>query len=186
MGELCPAWAPTCLAWVPAYVFCIPSLCVGPKRGAQTTPLTLTHTRHPLTCRRYGWCTRVHIGFDVPLAHQILAAADILLMPSRFEPCGLNQLYAMRYGTIPVAHATGGLSDTIEDYNPFSTGEGVWWHGCTAFGNGVRAHGGGRKPAWTCRGMVGPGSSTPRSAPLAGPLFTANPLPMLAMRSPRG
>ncbi|GJW04536.1 soluble starch synthase 1, chloroplastic/amyloplastic [Tanacetum coccineum] len=51
-----------------------------------------------------GW-----VGFNVPISHRITAGCDILLMPSRFEPCGLNQLYAMRYGTIPVVHGTGGL-----------------------------------------------------------------------------
>lgn len=56
------------------------------------------------------------IGFDEELAHQIEAGADIFLMPSRFEPCGLNQMYSLRYGTIPVVHATGGLDDTITDY----------------------------------------------------------------------
>lgn len=67
-------------------------------------------------------------GFSVPVAHRIIAGCDIILMPSRFEPCGLNQLYAMRYGTIPVAHATGGLKDTIEDFNPYAhemTGAGT-------------------------------------------------------------
>ena len=65
-----------------------------------------------------GW-----VGFSIPLSHRIMAGCDILLMPSRFEPCGLNQLFAMRYGTIPIAHATGGLRDTIEDYNPFAQGK---------------------------------------------------------------
>lgn len=57
----------------------------------------------------------VHIGFDEPLAHLIEAGADAFLMPSRFEPCGLNQMYSQRYGTPPVARATGGLADTIVD-----------------------------------------------------------------------
>lgn len=65
-----------------------------------------------------GW-----VGFSIPVSHRIVAGCDILLMPSRFEPCGLNQLFSMRYGTIPIAHATGGLRDTIEDYNPFADGE---------------------------------------------------------------
>ena len=58
-----------------------------------------------------------------PLAHQIEAGADIFLMPSLYEPCGLNQMYSMRYGTVPVVRATGGLDDTVQQYNP-ATGTG--------------------------------------------------------------
>jgi starch synthase len=57
----------------------------------------------------------VRIGYDNGLAHRIEAGADIFLMPSRYEPCGLNQMYSLRYGTVPVVRATGGLNDTIED-----------------------------------------------------------------------
>lgn len=67
-----------------------------------------------------GW-----VGFSVKMAHRITAGADVLLMPSRFEPCGLNQLYAMMYGTIPVVHAVGGLRDTVHQYDPYrDTGYG--------------------------------------------------------------
>ncbi len=57
----------------------------------------------------------VRIGFDNSLAHRIEAGADLFLMPSRYEPCGLNQMYSLRYGTVPVVRATGGLNDTIVD-----------------------------------------------------------------------
>jgi starch synthase len=60
----------------------------------------------------------VHIGFSEALAHLIEAGADIFLMPSRFEPCGLNQMYSLRYGTVPVVRAVGGLADTVTDYAP--------------------------------------------------------------------
>ena len=61
----------------------------------------------------------VHIGFDNPLAHRIEAGSDIFLMPSQYEPCGLNQIYSLRYGTVPVVRATGGLDDTIDEETGF-------------------------------------------------------------------
>jgi starch synthase len=61
----------------------------------------------------------VRIGFDNALAHRIEAGADVFLMPSRYEPCGLNQMYSLRYGTVPVVRATGGLDDTIGEDTGF-------------------------------------------------------------------
>jgi starch synthase len=66
---------------------------------------------------RYPERLGVKITFDNALAHRIEAGSDMFLMPSRYEPCGLNQIYSLRYGTIPVVRATGGLDDTIKDYN---------------------------------------------------------------------
>jgi starch synthase len=67
---------------------------------------------------------RAWLGFRESLAHRIEAGADLFLMPSRFEPCGLNQMYSQRYGTLPIVRATGGLDDTVENYDP-STGAGT-------------------------------------------------------------
>lgn len=69
----------------------------------------------------------VTVGYSEELAHRLLGAGDMLLMPSRFEPCGLTQFYAMRYGTVPVVHATGGLADTVMDcsYDGLVTGTGT-------------------------------------------------------------
>ena len=73
---------------------------------------------------KYSGSISLTIGFDDILAHKIYAGADIFLMPSLYEPCGLGQLIALRYGTIPAARRTGGLNDTITEYD-FSTGAGT-------------------------------------------------------------
>ena len=65
--------------------------------------------------QRYPTKVAVRIGFDQGLSHRIEAGCDFFLMPSRFEPCGLNQMYSLRYGTIPIVRITGGLDDTVID-----------------------------------------------------------------------
>jgi starch synthase len=65
---------------------------------------------------KYPEHCNVFIGYDESLAHLIYAGADFLLMPSRVEPCGLNQLYALRYGTMPIVRTTGGLKDSVIDF----------------------------------------------------------------------
>ncbi len=74
--------------------------------------------------RRFPGRAAYRDGHRNPLAHRIEAGADAFLMPSRFEPCGLNQMYSQRYGTLPVVRATGGLADTVEPWNP-ATGAGT-------------------------------------------------------------
>jgi len=71
-----------------------------------------------LLAQTYPASVGVKIGYDDALAHKIQAGADIFLMPSRYEPCGLNQMYSLRYGTVPVVRATGGLDDTIQNFDP--------------------------------------------------------------------
>jgi starch synthase len=58
----------------------------------------------------------VKIGYDEAVSHKVEAGADMFLMPSRYEPCGLNQIYSLKYGTVPIVRATGGLDDTIQEW----------------------------------------------------------------------
>jgi len=101
------------------------------------------HYQHELeaAARSYPHQIAVHIGFSEALAHRVEAGADLFLMPSRFEPCGLNQIYSLRYGTLPIVRRTGGLADTVVDAHDetitdqsatgfvfeHATGEGLWW-----------------------------------------------------------
>lgn len=76
-------------------------------------------------------------GFNEALAHRIEAGSDLFLMPSRYEPCGLNQMYSLRYGTVPVVRATGGLADSVKHFDPESgEGTGIVFHDFDA--NGLR------------------------------------------------
>ncbi len=76
---------------------------------------------------RYPDKAGAHIGYDNAMAHRIEAGCDLFLMPSLFEPCGLNQIYSLRYGTLPIVRATGGLEDTIDNFDPYG-----------GFGNGFK------------------------------------------------
>ncbi|KJR44023.1 glycogen/starch synthase, partial [Candidatus Magnetoovum chiemensis] len=74
-----------------------------------------------------------YIGYDNALAHKIEAGADFFLMPSRFEPCGLNQLYSLKYGTLPIVRAVGGLNDTVDNLEESTqNGTGFKFHDLTA------------------------------------------------------
>jgi starch synthase len=88
----------------------------GEKRFQE--PLAQWAAKHPA---QLG----LRLGYDEGLAHRIEAGADVFLMPSRFEPCGLNQLYSLRYGTVPIVHSVGGLADTVVDASEASLLEGT-------------------------------------------------------------
>ena len=79
------------------------------------------HTGFLQAAKRHRERISVTIGFEEPLAHKIYAGSDFFLIPSRYEPCGLGQLISMRYGSIPVGRSTGGLADTIQDFNPLTS-----------------------------------------------------------------
>jgi len=81
------------------------------------------HDLFSMIAQKYPQKTGIKIGFDNALAHKIEAGCDMFLMPSRYEPCGLNQMYSLKYGTIPIVRATGGLDDTVVNFNP-GTGKG--------------------------------------------------------------
>ena len=95
---------------------CLPKLLDG---GAQLAVLgsgeVELERRYQHLAERYPGRVSVTVRFDEALSHQVMAGADIFLMPSRFEPCGLNQMYGMRYGTPPVVRRTGGLADSVTD-----------------------------------------------------------------------
>jgi starch synthase len=96
--------------------------------GAQLAVLGSGEERYAAMLRalteRFPGRAGVRLGYDERLAHRIEAGADVFLMPSRYEPCGLNQLYSLRYGTVPVVHATGGLDDTVAEWDA-ATGTGT-------------------------------------------------------------
>ena len=92
------------------------------------------HIQHQLVNaqKMYPKNVHVHIGYDEALAHQLYAGSDFLIMPSRVEPCGLNQMYAMRYGTIPVVNSVGGLRDTVVDISQ-EDGYGIRFEGANVY-----------------------------------------------------
>ncbi len=109
----------------------------GPGQGAIPSVCSTMDVQFAIVGSGDAWCEdelrslsqrfrnfRAKIGYDEELAHLIEAGSDFFLMPSRYEPCGLNQMYSLRYGTLPIVHRTGGLADTVENYVQ-ETGDGT-------------------------------------------------------------
>ena len=98
------------------------------KRGIQMVILGTGEEKYQTALKaaaeKYPEQLAVHFKFDEKLAHLIEGGADMFLMPSRFEPCGLNQMYSLKYGTVPIVRETGGLADTVENVDP-QTGKGT-------------------------------------------------------------
>jgi starch synthase len=108
VAKLIPQWAPTSnIQWV----------ILG-------TGDPVYHQLFSDLAKRYPEKVAVRLEFSNQLAHRMEAGADIFLMPSRYEPCGLNQLYSLKYGTVPVVHATGGLADTITNLTDATLADG--------------------------------------------------------------
>jgi starch synthase len=83
------------------------------------------HSMFQRLAARYPQQVSIHLTFNVEMSQKMYAGSDMLLMPSRFEPCGLTQMLAMRYGSIPIVHCTGGLADTVQEFDPaHDTGNG--------------------------------------------------------------
>jgi starch synthase len=109
----------------------------GKGYGAVEQVLATMHVQVAVIGNGESWCEeelkrlsalypnfKAIIGYDERIAHLIEAGSDFFLMPSRYEPCGLNQMYSLRYGTLPIVHRTGGLADTVENYSQ-ETGDGT-------------------------------------------------------------
>lgn len=127
---------------------------------------------------RFPGRVAVRIGFDEALAHGIEAGADLFLMPSLYEPCGLNQMFSQRYGTIPIVRAVGGLKDSVEDYHAgHNTGTGLVFNQydagamLAAIDRGLAVYQ--DKTAWTAlrRRAMARDFSWTRSASLYGDLY---------------
>lgn len=104
---------------------------LAPRFPSLDATFTIVGTGEPRFENMWRWLTfsyperfGVFVGFDERRAHLVEAGADIFMMPSRYEPCGLNQMYSMRYGTVPVVRAVGGLVDTVKPFNP-KNGQGT-------------------------------------------------------------
>jgi starch synthase len=121
---------------------------IVPELQRMRARLVLLGSGDPALEERFRWLARhfghhvsVEIGFDPALARRILAGADAVLMPSRFEPCGLTQLYAMRYGAVPIVNPVGGLRDTVTDPGDhgLSIGQGTGFAMAEPTASGLRA-----------------------------------------------